>query len=210
MHEVKKQNSYLVDRQQRGSVKELHASVDGLLYMNEEWRDVKGYEGLYQVSNYGRVKSLERTEKFGEFSHRTFKSVIKKQREMTKGVGYLITDLSKKRIQKTISIHRLVAENFILNPFSKKEVNHKDGNKLNNQVLNLEWVTPKENIAHAISNGKIDKRGEKSNFSKLTSKKVIQIRKLKGKFSHQKISEKFKVSRANISIILQGKTWKHI
>lgn len=59
MHEESQEkNSYLIDRQQRGSPSELHATVDGLLYVNEEWRDVKGYEGMYQVNNYGRVKNL--------------------------------------------------------------------------------------------------------------------------------------------------------
>lgn len=106
----------------------------------EQWRDVKGYEGLYQVSNYGRVKSLhKKTEK------------IKSQRMGSN--GYKVINLYKNGIEKTYGVHRLVAMAFIDNHDNKREVNHIDGCKINNCVENLEWATPSENIRHAYDTG---------------------------------------------------------
>ena len=107
--------------------------------MEEEWRDIKGYEGLYQVSNLGRVKSLDRY-------------VINKSNKQQYYNGKILT-LSKNNSQKTIPVHILVAKTFIPNPESKPEVNHIDGNKTNNCVSNLEWVTRSENELHAYKNG---------------------------------------------------------
>jgi hypothetical protein len=110
----------------------------------EEWKDIEGYEGLYQISNLGRVKSLPRNDKFykraEEIILKTFKC----------GSGYQEVILHKDRKRKPKLIHRLVAEAFILNQKNRREVNHKDGNKANNTVSNLEWVTPSENQRHSI------------------------------------------------------------
>ena len=100
--------------------------------MNEEWRDIKGYEGLYQVSNLGRVKSLKN-------------NIILKAESDRNGKGYLCVNLGRNNHKK---IHRLVAEAFIENPLNKKEVNHIDGNTKNNAVTNLEWLTHQENCLH--------------------------------------------------------------
>ena len=98
----------------------------------EVWKDIKGYEGLYQVSNKGRVRNMERVLK-------TFEC----------GSGYSEIILSKHQMRTPKLIHRLVAEAFLPNTESKREVNHKDGNKHNNDVDNLEWVTPSENQQHS-------------------------------------------------------------
>jgi hypothetical protein len=103
----------------------------------EQWKDIKGYEGLYKISSHGRVKSL----KFNK------KRILK---FCYAGDGrYLKVILFNNGKLKGFRIHRLVAETFISNFENKLEVNHKDGNAFNNNVSNLEWVTHKENIHHS-------------------------------------------------------------
>lgn len=106
--------------------------------MQEVWKDIAGFEGLYQVSNLGRVKSLPRngTHKHPHILHPTTSS------------KYALYRLSKKDKPYYRKGHRLVAEAFIPNPENKREVNHIDGNKLNNCIDNLEWVTTSENQSH--------------------------------------------------------------
>lgn len=106
--------------------------------MKEIWCDVFGYEGLYQVSNLGNVKSLS-------------SKVILKGHISTS--GYRDVQLYKNKKSRVFKVHRLVALHFIPNPGFKQQVNHIDGNKLNNNVSNLEWSTAKENTEHAIVNG---------------------------------------------------------
>lgn len=117
----------------------------------EEWKDVEGYEGLYQVSNEGRVKSLEK-----RVPGKCGCSQVKRERILKVTVnsgGYPHCDVYKNGKHETVSVHRLVADAFISNPDNLPCVNHKDGDKTNNNVSNLEWVTYKENTAHAVSTG---------------------------------------------------------
>lgn len=109
----------------------------------EVWKDIPGYEGRYQVSNIGRVKSLPRNE---QFCKRAEELILK---TFVCGSGYQEVILKKKQQRKPKLIHRMVAEAFVPNPEGKEEVNHKDGNKNNNAYTNLEWVTPRENIRHS-------------------------------------------------------------
>ena len=105
--------------------------------MKEIWKDIKGYENKYQISNKGNVKSLN--------YKRTNKTKI-----ISPALSiYKTVTLSKKSKTKTYYIHRLVAETFIPNEFNLPQVNHKDGDKYNNNVSNLEWCTEKENMHHA-------------------------------------------------------------
>lgn len=112
----------------------------------EIWKDVDGYVGLYKVSNFGRIKSicLNRFDKNGKKYNK--KPIIMKQSFTS--TGYLMVNLKK----KFFKVHRLVAIAFLENTENKKHINHKDCNPLNNNVENLEWVTPKENVIHALEN----------------------------------------------------------
>lgn len=133
----------------------------------EIWRDIKGYEGLYQVSNEGRVKSLERkTQHRGRLI--TIKERFLKQSHDTK--GYLMAHLYKNGIDNTLKVHRLVAEAFIDNPDNLPEVNHKDECKTSNVVENLEWCDTKYNINYGTHNERV----AKSLTNGITSKPIIQ------------------------------------
>lgn len=117
----------------------------------EIWKDIEGYEGLYQVSNLGNVKSLSKektTKLIGIF--KTKEKILSKGKDSR---GYYSVVLYKNKIKKDISVHRLVAMAFIPNPENKPTVNHIDGNKCNNNVENLEWCTYQENTQHAYRTG---------------------------------------------------------
>lgn len=125
-----------------------HYECDGQLSF-EEWKDVVGYEGYYQVSNYGRVKSIQRSVWNGKGYFINNGKILKQAKNKK---GYPIVYLSKNAKQKTITVHRLVALAFISNPQNKPQVNHIDGNKKNNNVSNLEWCSNQENQLHAVIN----------------------------------------------------------
>ena len=117
--------------------------------MIEEWKDILGYEGLYQISNLGRVKSLERKVNAKEGGERTVREKIKGTRLNI--FGYPIITLYKCNKMKTYSVHRLVAETFIPNPQGLPQVNHKDEDKTNNTVENLEWCTAEYNVNYGTA-----------------------------------------------------------
>lgn len=112
----------------------------------EQWKDIQGYEGLYQVSNLGNVKSLKRK----TLNNKCYKDRILKY--SLDGKKYSCVTLCKDGKGYTKKIHILVASAFIPNPDNKPQVNHKDGNKQNNCVSNLEWCTQIENMQHALKN----------------------------------------------------------
>ena len=187
--------------------------------MEEIWKDIEGYEGLYQVSNLGRVKSLNRDHQANSRWGKTMKRVIKEKLLKEDKTGrYLRVSLSKNGIKQRFSINRLVAQAFIPNIKNKPQVNHKDGNRDNNQVENLEWCTAKENMQHARSNNLITNIpiGENHPSSKLSKKNAIKIKKIAkiGTRSRpgniNKLAKEYGVNRVTITDIVHQKTWKHI
>lgn len=137
------------------------------------WKDIKGFEGLYQVSDDGRVKSVGRYKP----NHTKMQYVpesIKVQRVQPN--GYCVVDLYKGNKAKTIGVHILVAQAFIDNPCHKETVNHIDGIKTNNNVSNLEWATPTEQNIHLYRCGLKSAEGIKKSVGAMndaTSKKVV-------------------------------------
>lgn len=115
--------------------------------MEEIWKDIKGFEGCYQISNFGRVKALAREVGGG-------RRLKEKMLHFSPSNGYKVAHLYKNGVQKNFSVHRLVGEAFIPNPENKPCINHKDENKLNNHVNNLEWVTQKENANYGTKNAR--------------------------------------------------------
>ena len=113
---------------------------------NEEWRDVVGYEGRYQVSSMGRVKSLERKVRHWRGGERIQKERILKPSNDRR--GYLLVSLCDGEKRKTFSVHRLVCQAFHENPDNKPQVNHINEIKTDNRACNLEWCTCKQNVNH--------------------------------------------------------------
>ena len=118
--------------------------------MEEVWKDVVGYEGLYQVSNHGKVKSLEH---FVPTKNGAVRNSPSKIRINCFDGNYYHVILYRQNKRKVALVHRLVAEAFIPNPNNLPQVNHKDGNKLNNNVTNLEWCSEQDNMLHAFATG---------------------------------------------------------
>ena len=153
--------------------------------MKETWKDIKGYEGLYQISNLGRVKSLKRNGTIKQ--DRILKQYIDKY-------GYCYVGLRNKNIKK-FKIHRLVAESFIQNRCNLAQINHKDENKKNNKVENLEWCSAKYNINYGTR-------------TRRTFKKVMCIDenlKVKTYESIKKASTELGIDSSSISKCCKGK-----
>lgn len=124
--------------------------------IKEEWKPIKEYEGVYEISNFGRVRSVDRIgyqrHYSGGLSKYHFKG--KEIKPNTRHNGYICVSLHKNGVQKTFNIHRLVALHFLEKPEGKEYVNHKDSDPTNNNVNNLEWCTQSENIQYAYDQGR--------------------------------------------------------
>ena len=172
--------------------------------VGEIWKDIVGYEGLYQVSNFGRIKSFPR--KYTQKEIKILKPVLSKG-------GYLQCHLIKDGKSKTFAIHRLVAEAFLSNPNNLPEVNHKFGNKFDNYYENLEWCNSSQNKQHAFNMG-LMQSGSESTKAKLTTDQVLLIRanyKPHDKeFGMKALAKKFNVNTVTIKRILARKTYKNI
>lgn len=160
----------------------------------EVWKDIKGYENKYQVSNYGKVKSLN-YRRTGE------DKLLKLQNDKD---GYLVVNLSKNGKLKNVKVHRLVALTFIKNTNNYKIINHKDENKHNNNYNNLEWCTQSYNNLYG------------THISKIT-KKIICMETKEVFFSIKEAANKYKINGSDICSCCKkrlktagGYTWKYI
>ena len=175
----------------------------------EIWKDITGYEGYYQVSNFGNVKSLDRIIYISNIPRKR-KSMLLKAK--ISGSGYYQVCLQKESIRLYPLVHRLVAETFLHKDKNKLYVNHIDGSKINNNVDNLEWVTQSENQLHAYKIGlqKIQ-YGEDRYVAKLTVKDVVEIKKrLKTGETCYRIAKDYPVNQATIFDIHKNKTWVRV
>jgi len=175
--------------------------------MGEVWLDIEGYEGLYQVSDQGRVRSCERIESF--VSKRQGGDVLMTRKRNSCILSpstqtYKTVRLYRDGVMRAVSVHRLVAHEFVENPENKPEVNHIDEDKLNNCKHNLEYVTRSENALHSREKF----RGENSGTSKLTNDDVREIvLMLEDHRSQTIIAEAFGVTNHTIHRIKMGKNW---
>jgi len=165
--------------------------------MNKEiWKPIKGYD-RYEVSTHGRVRS------FCSGQAKLIKPGI-----LNRGYPYVGLTCSATKKRKSVTIHRLVALTHIPNPKNKATVNHKDGEKLNNHVDNLEWMTNVENVRHGHAEGiRTGKRGEVCNFTKIDEFKALTIHTLLPHWSQYKIADHYGLKQASISCMKHGKSW---
>jgi hypothetical protein len=166
--------------------------------MMETWRVIAGFEGLYEVSDLGRVRSLPRFHCSGRI------------RKATLASGYLCLQLGQRGARHTYLVHRLVARAFIPNPENKLEVNHIKQPKTNNCVSNLEWVTALENGHHAAATG-LAVKGEQNASHILTEVEVIELRALRAQgWTYIALGFRYGVHPVTASDAARGKCWKHI
>lgn len=177
--------------------------------MKEIWKDIPDYEGLYQASNLGNIRSVDRVEVCGNMN-RSRKGRVLKQK--TKKNGYKEVTLSRDGNSKSFTVHRLATMTFLINFKDKPCVNHKDSNRANNVLDNLHMVTHSENMIHGLLFGNvIPKRGVDHSSSKLKYKEVVDIKKmLVSGYSAPYIAEKYQVSKSAIYSIKGGYNWKHV
>lgn len=172
--------------------------------MEEVWRDIEGYEGIYLVSNFGRIKSLPRRTP----GLNANKEIFLKQFEDKD--GYYLVNLYKNGKAKLTRVSRIVAKTFIPNPNKYPEVNHKDENPKNNHTDNLEWCTKRYNLTYGH---RLDcAKGENNSKHKLSKVQVEEIRRVYKKgdpeFGQSALGRKYGVAHGSIAAIVKRKSWK--
>jgi len=180
--------------------------------MKEIWKDIPDFEGFYQISNYGRMRSLDR-----KVEHRNgVEYQIKKGKILRLSInrdGYVKCTVSKNSNLTSFTMHRLVGLCFIKNTYNKPCINHKNGIKNDNRMENLEWVTQSENIIHSFKNGfHKPQRGSLNGAAKLNEAQVREIRLLYAtrNYLQREIASKYNISRTSISLIINYKRWSVI
>ena len=181
-----------------------------MLLMNglESWLDVKDYEGLYQVSDLGRVRSVDRSVLVNQSRYKSPRIIRRKGKVLKPGVdgkGYSVVGLSKSGKPKTLTVHRLVCIAFLPNPKLKPAVNHIDGNPSNNTLRNLEWCTVKENNDHSYA---LNGRTGSSHISADTAKNVKRL--LEDGLNNHRIASMVGASLTVVKNIKSGRTWVNL
>ena len=174
---------------------------------NEEWRPVRGYEGIYSVSSMGNVRSESRTVPHPRCGTLRTKRKMMRLSENNRGYKMVWLTLSKKRSLRLV--HRLVVEAFRGPIAIGMEVNHRNGVKADNRIANLEVVTRSENLLHAHATGLSTQHGETHHNAKLTHADVDAIRAMSASMTQAALASMFGANQSSISRILSGITWRH-
>ncbi|CAB4120783.1 NUMOD4 [uncultured Caudovirales phage] len=178
----------------------------------ERWAPIAGWEGVYEVSDHGRVRSLARD--FGDKAGRRRPTSGRIIKQRTNKEGYVLTCLSAfGRPRKTITVHRLVAGAFIPNPDSLPFVNHKNSDRTCNIHTNLEWCTHAENVAHAKQAGRLTGRPPmyRSDKRALSDDQVREVRRLFASgVAERRLAAQFKVGPTAISGIVRGRSYRDV
>ena len=176
---------------------------------NEIWKDIQGYENLYKISNLGRILSLKIISSYN--LPRIIKTFIN-------STGYSNVQLKNNKKYKNFLLHRLLAIAFIPNPFNLDFINHKDGNKLNNILENLEWCTRKYNSQHAVKIGLMtNKHRIGGKLPENLRKKMTKINKdiannirhdySTGLYTYRNLEKKYNISDSQVGAIIKNKYW---
>ena len=178
-----------------------------------EYMNVSGYEGYYQVSNLGKVRSVTRYVCRSRGGKQILVGrLLRNSKSGPAQSTYYSVALSKKGKATTKRVHRLVAETFLPNNKGKAEVNHINGNKLDNRLSNLEWCTSKENKQHAMKTGLNKNIGEGHYAHKLCEKSVRDIRAtyVPYEYTIAMIADEYGVSKGTVQDVLENSTWRSI
>ena len=175
----------------------------------EKWKDIDKYKGYYQISNEGRVRSLDRIVN-NRYGRRVVKS--RQMKVFKDSYGYNVVALCKNSKTEMVRTHRLVAIAFIPNPENKNCINHKNGIKEDNRISNLEWCTYKENNSHAITSGLNNQKGERHNRASLKEDDIYEIREKYGKNGNtlRSLAIDYGVSFTTIHAVVSKRSWFHV
>lgn len=177
---------------------------------NEKWIDIYGYEGLYMVSDLGRIKSIFRqVDGLGGKIHSFPEKLLSHQVDK---FGYHRVPLRKNSKAKYLSVHRLVAQHFIPNPFNLPQVNHKKGNKSDNRATEIEWCTASQNKKHSYDElNHARMRGERNGMTKITPEIIKSVKEAYNKLQSFKLTgNQFGISNTHAWRIVRNKTWEHL